>query len=160
MSQQPPRYSTRSSSLGGAAGGLLPPSTTQPAQHQSPALLARIAEKKAELEGLLQMRTLSAALAAEMERLESKLSTLADGAEAVACVLANWQNVLRAIAMASTPLANLAAEKQQQQQQDQDDHQQEEEEEDQDQQQDDGKIPLPVTLVRIPTQQYQSMAPR
>lgn len=36
--------------------------------------------------------------------LEEKLATLRDGTEAVACVLANWDNVLRAISMASSEL--------------------------------------------------------
>jgi len=36
-----------------------------------------------------------------MESLEQKLATLNDGTEAVAMVLSNWHNVLRAISMAS-----------------------------------------------------------
>ncbi|KAL8721497.1 MAG: hypothetical protein Q9225_001842 [Loekoesia sp. 1 TL-2023] len=50
---------------------------------QSPMLLARINEKKAELENLKQLRDLSAGLAAQMQTLEEKLSTLSDGTEAV-----------------------------------------------------------------------------
>ncbi len=48
---------------------------------QSPALLARINEKKAELENLKQLRDLSGGLAAQMQALEEKLSTLSDGTE-------------------------------------------------------------------------------
>ena len=48
---------------------------------QSPALVARINEKKAELENLKQLRDLSAGLAAQMEQLEEKLSTLSGGTE-------------------------------------------------------------------------------
>lgn len=48
---------------------------------QSPALLARIEEKKAELENLKELRDLSAAVATQMEALEEKLSTLSDGTE-------------------------------------------------------------------------------
>ena len=48
---------------------------------QSPALLARIEEKKAELENLRELRDLSAAVASQMETLEQKLSTLSDGTE-------------------------------------------------------------------------------
>lgn len=48
---------------------------------QSPALLARIEEKKAELENLKELRDLSAAVASQMEALEQKLSTLSDGTE-------------------------------------------------------------------------------
>ena len=48
---------------------------------QSPVLVARIAEKRAELENLKQLRDLSAAVATQMEALELKLSTLSDGTE-------------------------------------------------------------------------------
>jgi len=53
-----------------------------PSQHpHSPALAQRISEKKQELENLIQLRDLSAALARQMEMLEEKLGTLADGTE-------------------------------------------------------------------------------
>lgn len=48
---------------------------------QSPALVARIEEKKAELEHLKELQGLSAAVATQMEALEQKLSTLSDGTE-------------------------------------------------------------------------------
>lgn len=48
---------------------------------QSPALVARINEKKIELENLKQLRDLSAGLAGQMQMLEEKLATLADGTE-------------------------------------------------------------------------------
>jgi DASH complex subunit DAD2 len=48
---------------------------------QSPVLLARINEKKAELENLKQLRDLSAGLAGQMQMLEEKLATLSDGTE-------------------------------------------------------------------------------
>lgn len=54
-----------------------------PPQGQSPALLARVNEKKAELENLKELRDLSAAVAAQMEALEQKLSTLSSGTEGV-----------------------------------------------------------------------------
>jgi len=93
---------------------------------QSPILLARINEKKAELENLKQLRDLSAGLAGQMQMLEEKLATLSDGTEgkgiqtrggskdlltvplAVAMVLGNWNNVLRAISMASSKLSREA----------------------------------------------------
>jgi DASH complex subunit DAD2 len=93
---------------------------------QSPILLARINEKKAELENLKQLKDLSAALAGQMQMLEEKLATLSDGTEgmrclhhsspriplivhviAVATVLGNWHNVLRAISMASSKARSL-----------------------------------------------------
>lgn len=83
-------------------------------------LVARINEKKAELENLKQLRDLSGGLAAQMQALQDKLSTLSDGTEgqqicsrsvaeradevlpaAVAAVLSNWHNVMQAINMAS-----------------------------------------------------------
>jgi DASH complex subunit DAD2 len=43
--------------------------------------LARIEEKKAELENLKELRDLSATVATQMEALEQKLTTLSDGTE-------------------------------------------------------------------------------
>lgn len=106
-----------------AAASFRPPNhSSAVAQQQSSALAARIASKKAELENLRQLRDMSCALAEQMQALEIKIGTLRDGTEgmfpgqyirlaaaeslrslllAVACVLANWDNVLRAISMAS-----------------------------------------------------------
>jgi DASH complex subunit DAD2 len=50
---------------------------------QSPALVARVNEKKAELENLRELRDLSAAVASQMEALEQKLATLSDGTEGI-----------------------------------------------------------------------------
>ncbi|UPK98010.1 hypothetical protein LCI18_008945 [Fusarium solani-melongenae] len=100
---------------------------------QSPALLQRIEEKKAELENLRELRDLSAAVATQMEALEQKLSTLSDGTEAIAAVVGNWHNVLRAINMASSKLAKTAANAPAEESQDE-------------------TGPLPQTLVRIPTE--------
>lgn len=52
---------------------------------QSPALVARVNEKKAELENLRELRDLSAAVASQMEALEQKLGTLSDGTEGMVC---------------------------------------------------------------------------
>lgn len=57
---------------------MAPPSAST---SQSPALVARVNEKKAELENLKELRDLSAAVASQMEALEQKLSTLSDGTE-------------------------------------------------------------------------------
>ncbi|PHH85762.1 hypothetical protein CDD83_11201 [Cordyceps sp. RAO-2017] len=77
---------------------------------QSPALVARIEEKKAELENLKELRDLSAAVAGQMEALQQKLLTLSDGTEAIATVMSNWHNVLRAINMASMKFAGSSGE--------------------------------------------------
>ncbi|KAF5550095.1 dash complex subunit dad2 [Fusarium mexicanum] len=108
------------------------PSASASSSGQSPALLARIEEKKAELENLKELRELSAAVATQMEALEQKLSTLSDGTEAIAAVVGNWHNVLRAINMASSKLAKRAA--------------------DPTNVSEDSTGPLPQTLVRIPTE--------
>ena len=81
------------------SSGLANPSAN--ASTQSSILQARINEKKAELENLKQLRDLSAGLAGQMQQLEDRLSTLSNGTQAVAEVLGNWNNVLRAIHMAS-----------------------------------------------------------
>ncbi|KUI67716.1 DASH complex subunit DAD2 [Cytospora mali] len=94
---------------------------------QSPALIARVSEKKAELENLKELRDLSAAVATQMEALEQKLATLSDGTEAIALVMGNWHNVLRAINMASSKLPKP-------------------------QNDEEAAAALPQTLVRIPTE--------
>ncbi|POR34590.1 DASH complex subunit DAD2 [Tolypocladium paradoxum] len=98
---------------------------------QSPALIARIEEKKAELEHLKELRDLSAAVATQMEALEKKVSTLSDGTEAIATVMGNWHNVLRAINMASAKFAKPSGDAATE---------------------DEPSEPLPLTLVRIPTE--------
>ncbi|TLD22563.1 putative dash complex subunit dad2 protein [Venturia nashicola] len=95
----------------------------------SPVLLSRINDKKAELASLKELQTLSKALADQMEQLEEKLGTLSDGTEAVAAVLSNWHNVLRAISMASSALPKPK------------------------EGEDEVETPMPQTLVRIPTHQ-------
>ncbi len=54
---------------------------SQATSTQSPMLVARINEKRAELEGLKQLRDLSAGLASQMQTLQEKLSTLSEGTE-------------------------------------------------------------------------------
>src|SRR4051794_2270276 len=76
-------------------------SLNQPSAAQQSALQARVTEKRAELASLRELQGLSATVADQMQLLEGKLATLADGTEAVATVLANWHSVLRAIHMAS-----------------------------------------------------------
>ncbi|KAI0974808.1 DASH complex subunit Dad2-domain-containing protein [Xylaria arbuscula] len=102
---------------------------------QSAALLARVNEKKAELENLKELRDLSAAVADQMEVLQQKLSTLSDGTEAIATVVGNWHNVLQAINMASAKIPNPRAEEAAKTATEE------------------TEMPLPQTLVRIPTEQ-------
>ncbi|KAJ2980754.1 hypothetical protein NUW58_g6865 [Xylaria curta] len=101
---------------------------------QSAALLARVNEKKAELENLRELRDLSAAVADQMEALQQKLATLSDGTEAIATVVGNWHNVLQAINMASAKIPNPRAAENGQTSIEE------------------SEVPLPQTLVRIPTE--------
>ena len=74
-----PHLRMSSSSAGPPAPGIF--------SSQQPVLAQRISEKKQELENLIQLRDLSAALAQQMEMLEEKLGTLADGTEGrVPCI--------------------------------------------------------------------------
>jgi DASH complex subunit DAD2 len=63
------------------------PSLSQNAANQSPALLARVNEKKTELANLKELQALSASVADQMQMLEDKLSKLADGTEGAAGML-------------------------------------------------------------------------
>ncbi|KAF2142378.1 uncharacterized protein K452DRAFT_318033 [Aplosporella prunicola CBS 121167] len=119
----------RQQSMGASAGGA------------SPALVARVNEKKAELANLKELQALSAGLADQMETLEQKLGTLSDGTEAVAAVLSNWHNVLRAINMASMKIPKPK----------------ENEEQEGAGAEAGEEVPLPQTLVRIPTQHAESL---
>ncbi|KAI3328063.1 DASH complex subunit Dad2-domain-containing protein [Xylariaceae sp. AK1471] len=101
---------------------------------QSAALQARVNEKKAELENLKELRDLSAAVADQMEALQQKLATLSDGTEAIATVVGNWHNVLQAINMASAKIPNPRAAENGQSTTEE------------------PEVPLPQTLVRIPTE--------
>lgn len=62
---------------------------------QSPALVARVNEKKAELENLKELRDLSAAVATQMEALEQKLATLSDGTEGVHYIPKGWRSLVQ-----------------------------------------------------------------
>ncbi len=58
---------------------------------QSPVLVARINEKKVELENLKQLRDLSGQLAGQMQMLEDKLATLANGTEGIYDLSADFE---------------------------------------------------------------------
>ncbi|CAH2353399.1 DASH complex subunit Dad2p [[Candida] railenensis] len=64
----------------------------------------KIAEKRAELEHLNEIKRNSGILTGQLETLSSKLNDIADGTEAVALVLSNWQNVVSAVSLASLGL--------------------------------------------------------
>ncbi len=71
-----------------------------------------------------------------MTELETKLSTLRDGAEAVALVMRNWEGVLGVIGMAGASAAQFAEQREESDGETKDDQERGAE--------------LPVTLVRIP----------
>ncbi|KAK6465083.1 DASH complex subunit Dad2-domain-containing protein [Scheffersomyces coipomensis] len=64
----------------------------------------KIAEKKADLEKLQEFRTLTSELATYLEGIGDRLDHMKDGTESVALILANWQNVVKAISLASLGL--------------------------------------------------------
>lgn len=75
--------------------------SSQPLSGQSPVLLARINEKRAELENLKQLRDLSAGVAEQMQTLEEKLSMLSNGTEGLfqflkkpCCAAANMKRTI------------------------------------------------------------------
>ena len=68
-----------------------------------------------------------------MTELETKLSTLRDGAEAVALVMRNWEGVLGVIGMAGASAAEFAGQRAERGDEGQE-----------------GGVELPATLVRIP----------
>jgi hypothetical protein len=74
---------------------------------QSAALQARVDEKKAELDHLRQLRDLSAAMAMQMEALQQKLSTLADGTEGAVVYMQDCVGMAAGILIALTPLQQL-----------------------------------------------------
>ncbi|KAK0313544.1 DASH complex subunit dad2 [Friedmanniomyces endolithicus] len=114
-----------------------PSASTASNNPQTSALHSRIAEKKVELESLRQLRDLSAGLAGQMQQLEEKLATLGTGTEAVAAVMGNWNQVLRAVFMASAKIPKPDNEGEGA-----------------------GEVatmPLPQTLVRIPIQQSEAL---
>jgi hypothetical protein len=81
MSHRPtlPTHLRTTSSISSAAAG-------NPSNQSTSALMARVAEKKAELASLKELQRLSAAVADQMSMLEEKLGTLADGTEGMFCV--------------------------------------------------------------------------
>lgn len=70
----------------------------------SSSIQQKIAEKRAELESLNEIKHFTSTLTRQLEQLEQKLADMADGTEAVALVLSNWQNVVNSVSLASLGL--------------------------------------------------------
>lgn len=64
----------------------------------------KIADKREELNHLTELKKFTAILNTQLETLESKLNDMAEGTEAVALVLSNWQNVVNSVSLASLGL--------------------------------------------------------
>lgn len=64
----------------------------------------KIAEKKAELENLNEIKKFTSILTNQLDELENKLDYMAEGTESVALVLSNWQNVVKSVSLASLGL--------------------------------------------------------
>ncbi|ODV78060.1 DASH complex, subunit Dad2 [Suhomyces tanzawaensis NRRL Y-17324] len=63
-----------------------------------------IVDKRADLEMLQEFRQLTAELATNLELVGDKLEHMKGGTESVALILANWQNVVKSISLASLGL--------------------------------------------------------
>jgi DASH complex subunit DAD2 len=66
----------------------------------------KIAEKRQDLERLQEFKELTEQLATQLDQIGDKLDTMKDGAASVALILANWQNVIKSISLASLGLVN------------------------------------------------------
>lgn len=78
-----------------------PPNTT---------IASRLAAKKQELASLTELLRHSSALVSDLQRLAANLDTLSEGTGAVAGVMQNWNNVMRAVALAALNLSSLERE--------------------------------------------------
>ncbi|ODQ81130.1 hypothetical protein BABINDRAFT_12389 [Babjeviella inositovora NRRL Y-12698] len=87
----------------------------------------RIEDKKDELAKLIQVKEYSEVLGNQLELLQEKLSTMADGTEALSLVLSNWDSIIQSVSLASMGLMKYS----------ENDYENEEE------------PPLPETLVRM-----------
>ncbi|SGZ58919.1 CIC11C00000002320 [Sungouiella intermedia] len=67
-------------------------------------LQEKITAKREELHELRQLKKFTGLLAVQLEQIEAKLDTMADGAESVALILSNWQNVMNSVSLASLGL--------------------------------------------------------
>lgn len=67
-------------------------------------LQQRLAEKRAELASINEIRALTGTLTDQLEVLEEKLGSMAEGTHSVAHILSSWQNVVKSISLASLGL--------------------------------------------------------
>ena len=67
-------------------------------------LQTKIKQKEDQLKDLQEIRASTGVLAEQLEQFEKKLDEMAGGAENVALVLSNWQNVMNTVSMASLGL--------------------------------------------------------
>lgn len=88
-------------------------------------LQTRIEEKREELENLQELKKFTGILVTQLEQIEEKFETMADGAESVALVLSNWKSVMNSVSLASLGLLKYSSK----------DYKE--------------KVPLPECLVRI-----------
>lgn len=70
----------------------------------SNSLQAKIDEKREELENLQELKKFTGVLVRQLEQIEDKFETMADGAESVALVLSNWKSVMNSVSLASLGL--------------------------------------------------------
>lgn len=65
-------------------------------------------EKRLELLNLNEIKRFTYLLQSRLQQLESSLELMADGTDAAALVLSNWQNVVKSVLLASLGLAKHA----------------------------------------------------
>lgn len=70
----------------------------------SNSLQSKIEEKREELENLQELKKFTGILVTQLELIEQKFETMADGAESVALVLSNWKSVMNSVSLASLGL--------------------------------------------------------
>lgn len=72
-------------------------------------LQEKISAKREELRDLQDLRKFTGLLVSQLEQIESKLDSMADGAESVALILSNWQNVVNSVSLASLGVLKYSA---------------------------------------------------
>lgn len=72
-------------------------------------LQEQIDAKREELHDLQELKKFTGILVSQLEHIERKLDTMAGGAESVALILSNWQNVVNSVSLASLGLLKYTA---------------------------------------------------
>ena len=77
---------------------------TTPRLSSMSSLQSKIEQKREELENLQELKKFTEILVKQLEQIEEKFATMADGAESVSLVLSNWKSVMNSVSLASLGL--------------------------------------------------------